>query len=60
MKKEGEPESGELVWDVRVEEREQAAHVGHTGHLQDREIHGEGAISSSCDAIGQRAVLIRQ
>lgn len=35
MKKERKPESGELVWDLRVEERQQTTHVGHTGHLEE-------------------------
>lgn len=35
MKKERKPESGELVWDLRVEERQQTTHVVHTGHLEE-------------------------
>lgn len=39
VKKEGEPESGELVWDLWVEERQQTTHVVHAGHLEERDHH---------------------
>lgn len=37
MKKERQPESGELIWNLRVEERQQATHVIHAGHLEETE-----------------------
>lgn len=35
VKEEGEPESGELVWDLWVEERQQTTHVVHAVNLQE-------------------------
>jgi len=37
MEEERQPEAGELVWDLRVEERQQTADVVHAGHLEKRE-----------------------
>lgn len=35
MKKERQPESGELVWDIWVEKRQQTTHIIHTSHLEE-------------------------
>ena len=35
MEKERQPESGELVWDLRVEKRQQTAHIIHAGNLDE-------------------------
>lgn len=35
MQEERQPEAGKLIWDLWVEERQQAADVVHTGHLED-------------------------
>lgn len=35
VEKERQPESGELVWDLRVEKRQQTAHIIHAGNLDE-------------------------
>lgn len=56
MKKEREQESGELVWDFRIEERQQTTYIIHAGYLKDREKHGDTHTNSSSGAIGQQLV----
>lgn len=46
MKEERQPEPGELVWDLGVQERQQATDVVHAGYLKEREEHSEVGIAS--------------